>query len=87
MPIVCCSGVNYYICIRITYCFTSKPKIMKKFPPDVVLELVVNRLHEMYDYLPSVVDSSTSMYYEGRKQVLEDVFRTIEFFSEYEYDE
>lgn len=61
--------------------------MIKKFSSDVVLELVLNRIQEMYDSLPNVVDSSTSLYYEGRKTVLDDVLRTIQFFCDYEYDD
>lgn len=61
--------------------------MIKKFSSDVVLELVLNRIQEMYDSLPNVVDSSTSLYYEGRKTVLDDVLRTIQFFCNYEYDD
>lgn len=61
--------------------------MIKKFPSDVVLGLVINRIQEMYDSLPNVVDSSTSLYYEGRKNVLDDVLRTIQFFCDYEYDD
>lgn len=61
--------------------------MIKKFSSDVVLELVLNRIQEMYDSLPNVVDSSTSLYYEGRKNVLDDVLRTIQFFCDYEYDD
>lgn len=60
---------------------------MKKFPADVVLGLVKNRVQEMYAYQPAVLDKSTSLYYEGRKHVLEDVLNTIKFFSDYEYDD
>lgn len=92
MPIVCCSGVNPYICIRITYCFTSKPKKIMKghFTDEQVLNLVCKKIEEIANWSQnachSAPGSDVHLYYYARLQLCNDLLDAIKFYQDYTFD-